>query len=181
LGLRFDELAARGTVPIADEPVVQFADLRFPTPSGRVEIASPAAEADGLPRLPQPLADPRPADGRLRLLSPASPWLLNDSFANDAKIARRIGAATVALHPEDAADRGLAEGDEALVENETGSLRIHVTLSDTVPRGVAYSPKGRWPKREPSGANVNALNPGESADMGQSTSVHGVEVSVARG
>jgi anaerobic selenocysteine-containing dehydrogenase len=181
IGLRFDELAAKGTVPISAEPVVQFADRRFPTPSGRVEIASAAAEADGLPRLPQALADPRPADGRLRLLSPASPWLLNDSFANDAKIARRIGAATVALHPKDAADRGLAEGDEALMENETGSLRLHVTLSDVVPRGVAYSPKGRWPKREPGRANVNALNPGESADMGQSTSVHGVEVSVARG
>jgi len=146
-----------------------------------VEIASAAAEEDGLPRLPLPLADPRPADGRLRLLSPASPWLLNDSFANDAKIARRIGPATVALHPEDAAQRGLSEGDEALVENETGSLRLLVTLSDAVPRGVAYSPKGRWPKQEPSRANVNALNPGESADMGRSTSVHGVEVTVAGG
>ncbi|HEY7004609.1 MAG TPA: molybdopterin-dependent oxidoreductase, partial [Gaiellaceae bacterium] len=173
IGEDFASLAAKGTVPIGTEPVVQFGDLRFPTPSGRVEIASATAEADGLPRLPLPLADPRPEDGRLRLLSPASPWLLNDSFANDAKIARRIGPATVALHPEDAAERGLAEGDEALVENETGSLRLLVTLSDVVPRGVAYSPKGRWPKQEPSRANVNALNPGESADMGQSTSVHG--------
>ena len=65
------------------------------------------------------------------------------------------------------------------MQNEIGSLRLLVTLSDAVPRGVAYSPKGRWPKREPSGANVNALNPGESADMGRSTSVHGVEVTVA--
>jgi anaerobic selenocysteine-containing dehydrogenase len=181
VGEDFASLAARGTVPIAAEPVVQFADLHFPTPSGKVEIASGSAEEDGLPRLPRPLADPRPANGRLRLLSPASPWLLNDSFANDAKIVRRIGPATVALHPEDAAERGLAEGDEALVGNEIGSLRLLVTVSDVVPRGVAYSPKGRWPKQEPSGANVNALNPGESADMGRSTSVHGVEVTVASG
>ena len=179
VGEDFASLAAKGTVPIADEPVLQFADLRFPTPSGRVELASARAEADGLPRVPLPLADPRPASGRLRLLSPASPWLLNDSFANDAKIARRIGPATVALHPDDAAERGLAEGDEAVVANETGRLRLLVTVSDAVPRGVAYSPKGRWPKREPARANVNALNPGESADMGESTSVHGVEVTVA--
>ena len=179
VGEDFASLAAKGTVPIAEEPLVQFADRRFPTPSGRVELASARAEADGLPRLPLPLADPRPADGRLRLLSPASPWLLNDSFANDAKIAKRIGPATVALHPDDAAKRGLAEGDEAVVANETGRLRLMVTVSDAVPRGVAYSPKGRWPKREPARANVNALNPGESADMGESTSVHGVEVTVA--
>jgi anaerobic selenocysteine-containing dehydrogenase len=181
VGEDFASLAAKGTIPIADEPIVQFADLRFPTPSGHVELASAAAEADGLPRLPLPLVDPRPADGRLRLLSPASPWLLNDSFANDAKIAARIGRATIALHPDDARERGLAEGDEATVTNETGRLRLLVTLSDALPRGVAYSPKGRWPKREPARANVNALNPGESADMGQSTSVHGVEVTVAPG
>jgi anaerobic selenocysteine-containing dehydrogenase len=179
VGEDFASLAAKGTVPIAEKPLVQFADLRFPTPSGRVELASARAEADGLPRLPLPLADPRPRDGRLRLLSPASPWLLNDSFANDAKIAKRIGAATVALHPDDAAERGLGEGDEAVVANETGHLQLLVTVSDAVPRGVAYSPKGRWPKREPGRANVNALNPGESADMGESTSVHGVEVTVA--
>jgi anaerobic selenocysteine-containing dehydrogenase len=178
VGADFASLAAKGTLPIAEEPLVQFADRRFPTPSGHVELASARAEADGLPRLPLPLADPRPADGRLRLLSPASPWLLNDSFANDAKIAKRIGPATVALHPDDAAERGLAEGDEAVVANETGRLRLLVVVSDAVPRGVAYSPKGRWPKREPARANVNALNPGERTDMGASTSVHGVEVTV---
>jgi anaerobic selenocysteine-containing dehydrogenase len=178
IGEDFASLAGKGTVPIAAEPVVQFADLRFPTPSGHVELASTRAEADGLPRLPLPLADPRPSDGRLRLLSPASPWLLNDSFANDAKIAKRIGRATIALHPDDARERGLAEGDEAVVGNETGRLQLLVTLSDAVPRGVAYSPKGRWPKQEPERANVNSLNPGETADMGRSTSVHGVEVAV---
>ncbi len=178
VGEDFASLAAKGTVAIAEEPMIQFADRRFPTPSGRVELASARAEADGLPRVPLPLADARPRNGRLRLLSPASPWLLNDSFANDAKIAKRIGPATVALHPADAAERGLGDGDEARVRNETGDLRLLVTLSDAVPRGVAYSPKGRWPKREPGRANVNALNPGERADMGESTSVHGVEVTV---
>src|SRR5438270_6120464 len=68
LGLDFEALAAAGTVWIGDEPHLQFADLRFPTPSGRIEIASASAEADGHPRLPQPFADPRPKPGRLRLL-----------------------------------------------------------------------------------------------------------------
>ena len=74
--------------------------------------------------MPLPLADPRPADGRLRLLSPASPFTLNDSFANVAKLARRAGPPTVALHPADAAARGLRDGDEALLANETGSLTL---------------------------------------------------------
>ena len=54
-----------------------------------------------------------------------------------------------------------------------------MALTDDLPRGVALSCKGRWPKREPGGANVNALNPGEHADMGRSTAVHSIEVTVA--
>lgn len=178
LGLDFAELAARGTVPFPAEPVVQYADRSFPTPSGRVELASERAERDGHPRLPLPLADDRPGGGRLRLLSPASPWILNDSFANDEKVLRQAGPAAVHLHPADAAERGLADGDEAVLENATGTLKLRVRVSDAVTPGVALSCKGRWPKLEPGGATVNALNPGEPTDMGESTSVHGVEVSV---
>ena len=54
----FAALAAVGSVPVSDEPIIQFADLTFPTPSGRIEIASAQAEADGHPRVPLPLADP---------------------------------------------------------------------------------------------------------------------------
>lgn len=177
----FAALAAQGTVPAAPEPIVQFADLTFPTPSGRIEMASAQAEADGHPRTPLPLADPRPEYGRLRLLSPASPWTMNDSFANVAKLARRSGPPTVALHPIDAAARGLRDGDEALLSNETGHLRLRVTLSDDIPPGVALSYKGRWPKQEPTTANVNTLTSSRKTDMGESTCVHGVEVTVSKG
>ena len=119
-------------------------------------------------------------DGRLRLLSPASPFTLNDSFANVAKLARRAGASTVTLHPSDAAVRGLQEGHEALLSNDTGRLRLRVLLSEDFPPGVALSYKGRWPKQEPAVANVNALNPGRKSDMGENSCVHSVEVAVTR-
>ncbi len=180
IGMDFAALSAVGTVPYGGEPIVQFAGGVVPTPSGRVEIASDRAEADGLPRLPFPHADPRPAGDMLRLLSPASPWLLNDSFANDAKVALRIGAPKVALHPADAAERGLAAGDQVVLANETGHLELELELSEWLPRGVALSPKGRWPKRESANANVNVLNPGTKSDMGDATAVHGVEVRVSR-
>jgi anaerobic selenocysteine-containing dehydrogenase len=178
LGLTFEQLAARGTVHVTSEPQTQFTDMRFPTPSGRVELASARAERDGHPRLAEPHADARPASGRLRLLSPASPWSLNASFANEPKLDGRRGPATLALHPADAAARGLHAGDAAIVRSAAGELRLTVVLSDELPPGVALSPKGRWPRREPQGANINVLNPGTAADMGASTSVHGVEVTV---
>jgi anaerobic selenocysteine-containing dehydrogenase len=82
------------------------------------------------------------------------------------------------MHPADATDRGLAEGDQALVANETGRLVMRLTLTETLPRGVALSHKGRWPKQEAGQRNVNVLNPGRKSDMGESTSVHSVEVTV---
>jgi anaerobic selenocysteine-containing dehydrogenase len=178
IGETFSALAEKGTVFVSPEPVLQFVDHTFPTPSGRIELASVRAETDGHPRAPLPLADPRPGKGHLRLLSPASPWLLNASFANVEKIAARLGPATVALHPLDAEERGLSEGNEAVLSNETGQLYIQVTLSTDIPRGVALSHKGRWPSRENTRANVNALNPGRKADMGDSTAVHSIEVTV---
>jgi anaerobic selenocysteine-containing dehydrogenase len=105
---------------------------------------------------------------------------MNASFANVAKLERRVGPATVVLHPIDAAARGLREGDAAILDNETGSLALQVTLSDELLPGVALSPKGRWLRQEPERANVNVLNPGVKTDMGESTSVHGVEVRVSR-
>ncbi|MGZ3511032.1 MAG: molybdopterin-containing oxidoreductase family protein [Candidatus Binataceae bacterium] len=174
----FRSFAARAPVHLPAEPMIQFRDLTFPTPSGRIEIASESAAADGHPRVPQPLADPRPASGRLRLLSPSSQWALNDSFSNVAKIAAHTGSPAIAMHPDDAAGRGLAEGDQVLVANETGRLVMRVTLTETVPRGVALSHKGRWPKQEAGHRNVNVLNPGRKSDMGESTAVHSVEVTV---
>ncbi|MFP6729848.1 MAG: molybdopterin-dependent oxidoreductase [Alphaproteobacteria bacterium] len=176
----FAALAEVGTMPVFEEPVMHFADLKFPTPSGRIEIACERAEGHGLARVPTADADARPDEGRLRLLSPASPWLMNDSYANDPKITEQLGEATVTLHPDDAAERGLAAGDQVMLANQTGRLTLALAISDMIPIGVAFTPKGRWPKREGIRVNVNALNPGIKSDMGESTCVHGVEVTVTR-
>ena len=179
LGLDFAALARLGSIWVPALPQVQFADGVFATPSGRIEIASARAAADGFPRVPQPWSDARPAAGKLRLLSPAHAWLMNTSFGNVRQIEHRIGEATIALHPEDAAARRLAEGDSAVVHNSCGRLCLKVVISGELPRGVALAHKGRWLSADPAGANVNVLNPGQKSDMGESTAVHSVEVSVA--
>jgi len=180
IGLSFEDLKVVGTVWRDPQPRRQFPSLSFPTSSGRVELASAAAESAGLPRTPVPSADPRPKGDRLRLLSPSSAWMLNTTYGNDGRVGRRAGAFGITLNPGDAACRGLASGEIAVVANDTGRLHLPVVLSDDVPAGVALVPKGRWPKREPAGGNVNALNPGLRSDLGASSAVHGTEVTVAR-
>ena len=178
LGESFETLKAKGMIWVPKDPLPQFAHRVFDTESGRIEIASDRAAAHGLPRLPQCWCDPRPAAGNLRLLSPAHAWLLNTTFGNVQRITLRLGQATILLHPADAAERSLREGDLALVRNRCGRLELTVVLSDDVPPGVAVAHKGRWLTQDAAYANVNALNPGRKSDMGESTAVHSVEVSV---
>ena len=181
MGLKnFANLAAKGTVEIWSEPVPQFGDLRFPTPSGKIEIASDAAASDGHPRLPQPIADQRPQDGMFRLLSPASAWLMNSTYNCDPKVAEKLGAESVTLNPVDAARLGLRDGDIVIAANATGRLELRLGIADIVPPGVALSHKSRWPKLSKQHANINALNPGRKTDMAESSAVHGVEVMLRR-
>jgi anaerobic selenocysteine-containing dehydrogenase len=172
-------LERKATVDVWPEPVMQFADGRFPTPSGKIEIASAAAAADGHPAAPLPTVDPRPEAGRFRLLSPASPWLMNSSYGNDPAIRAKIGPERVTIHPEDAAARGIATGDRVRLENETGRLEAEAEVAALVPRGVLLGAKSRWPKALAGRANINALNPGRKSDMGESSAVHGVEVTLS--
>jgi anaerobic selenocysteine-containing dehydrogenase len=101
---------------------------------------------------------------------------MNSSYGNDKVIRRRLGHATVALHPDDAAQAGFAEGDRVLLVNETGRLPLAVTLSPKTQRGVGIVHKGRWPGTSPGAANINALVPGRKSDIAESTTVHGTEV-----
>ena len=71
-------------------------------------------------------------------------------------------------------------GDLADFTTTTGRLQALVAIEPLAPRGVAYCPKGHWPKRSADGANTNTLNPGVPTDMARSTSVHGVEITVTR-
>jgi anaerobic selenocysteine-containing dehydrogenase len=180
LGETFSSLATKGTVPVPKEPRIQFEDLKFSTPSGKIELTSSAAEADGHPRTPSPDADHKPKNGYLRLLSPSSSWALNSSFGNVSKIQSHASTATILMHPEDSAERSLKAGDSALVSNATGQLQLIVKTENTIPRGVVVVPKGRWPKNELYSANVNLLNAGVKTDMGESSAVHGIEVMVAK-
>ena len=174
--MSFAALAKVGTVDYSPEPIVAFENKLFPTPSGKIEVAGQKFEAVGLPRVPQPWADERPAFGKLRLLSPASEWLMNSSYDNVAKIRKRIDTGDVFLHPAEGEARGLSEGMLVLLHNEVGELPLRAAFSRRVPPGVALVHKGRWPKLDPAGANVNVLNPGHKSDLAESSSVHSVEV-----
>ena len=176
-GLTFKALAEVGTIEHPAEPLVQFERHDYRTPSGKIELAGSAFTKAGLPRAPFASAEARPPLGELRLLSPASKWLMNSSFGNDPKVLRQLGEDSAFVHPDEAKARGIEDGARVRIGNPTGALTLRLAVSADVPRGVILAYKSRWTANGVE-SNVNALNPGKKADLAESCAVHSINVSV---
>ncbi|MGR8947758.1 MAG: molybdopterin-containing oxidoreductase family protein [Gammaproteobacteria bacterium] len=180
-GMSFSDLQARGHFYLGDEPMRMHETLSFDTPSGKIEIASAAAEQDGLPRTPH-LAHDGHTDGdpnMLRLLTPASQWRLNDSYANDDHLNERAGPAVIYLNPRDAKRLGIEDNQLVRVFNQSGEVTLTAKFDADILTNTALSHKGRWPSLSGDGHSVNAVHTAVKADMGDSTSVHSTRVSVS--
>jgi anaerobic selenocysteine-containing dehydrogenase len=184
-GITLTELKANGTVPLKLESTVPFADLRFPTPSGKVELYSQRLAEAGLDPLPDwagtedgvlpPDQNTALSSAPLNLISGAAHHFVSSSFAGQASLIEREGTPFVEIHPDDAAVRGIADGDTVVVENERGWCQLRAVVTDVVRPGVLASPKGRWARLGPfrngrHGRNVNWTTSDALGDMaGQST------------
>jgi anaerobic selenocysteine-containing dehydrogenase len=179
-GITLERLRTEGAVPLALPDGPPFADLRFPTPSGKVELVSGILEAAGADPLPGHFVpgddggaspgDPAwPAAEALELLTGASHHFVTSSLANQRGLLDRAGTPFVEVHPDDAAYRGIADGDAVVVENARGGVRLRAVVTDAVRPGVLVSPKGRWSKHN-GGRNVNWTTSDALGDLaGQST------------
>ncbi len=172
-GLTFEQLKAEGTRAVPKEPFIPFADGQFPTRSGKIEIASDRYVKAGGTFAPEPLYDEPPTDGGLRLLTPAGEWLMNSSYGNDPKVAERSQSGMVYINLAEAKRRGLAPGRKVRLSTSTATLDMAISISDRVPDGVALAYKSPWGDK-----NINALNPGLKSDLGESTAVHSVTVTL---
>jgi anaerobic selenocysteine-containing dehydrogenase len=180
IDISFEQLKKKGWFSLGEEAMIFYDDLKFATPSGKIEIASDRAVENGLPRLPLPLADEKPDDGKLRLITPASIWRMNDSYSNDPQIIKRSNDASITLHPDDADRLNISDGDQVTLSNEAGKIQLIAKIERLTPSGVALSYKGRWPKLESTACNVNSIHLAKKTDMGESTSVHSTEITVTR-
>ena len=184
-GITFERLKREGWVRLNyPRPFVPFAD-GFPTPSGKLEFYSEQAAADGLdplcgytpPREAGEVAPGFAARYPLALIAPASHYFMNTIFANNPRLLRQAGQPRIVLHPDDAAGRGLASGEQATVFNDRGSFTAEVAISDVVRRGVVASTKGYWSKLL-GGPNINATVDERDSDMGHGAVYHDNRVEV---
>jgi anaerobic selenocysteine-containing dehydrogenase len=134
------------------------------TPSGKIELAPERIVAD-LPRLEAWLS--RAAETPLRLINRRDLRSMNSWLHNVAALAKGRERCTLQMHPRDAAQRALADGDRARVRTRVGEIEVSVEVTDAVMPGVVSLPHGfghrgpglemRIATKRP-GANVNLVS-----------------------
>jgi anaerobic selenocysteine-containing dehydrogenase len=186
-GIEYEELVASPDgVPLPTPPTryrkYETGELRadgrpgFPTPTGRFEIASEWLRGHGYEPLP---VYTEPSEGPLAApaLAREHPLVLSTGARTkyDFRSQHHDVPSLVALQPwplahlhrDDAAARGIADGDEVDLVTRRGSVRFRAALSDDVVRGVVEAnmggggPLGPEPWRA---ANVNELTDPANVD-----------------
>jgi anaerobic selenocysteine-containing dehydrogenase len=163
-----------------------LAEMPLPTPSGKIELYSERLAQEGLPPLPvyEPLPEGTDARGHgderfpLLFITPPNHRFLNSTYANMPSNVRAEGRPTLEIHPRDAAQRGIADGDLVRVYNARGACQLYAQVTDAVRPGVVVSCGLWWGRNSPDGRGVNATTPQRLADMGGGATffTNGVEV-----
>lgn len=203
-GVTLERLQSEGSVPLAFTPEnsVPFADGRFPTPSGKVELRCDAMRAHGVDPLPEytPPAEFKglrtegrglsqnsldssnsilsPQPSALVLISAAAHHYISSSFANQPGLMAKQGTPFVEINPHDAQARGIADGQVVVVASERGSCELRAVVTDDVPPGVAVAPKGSWARLSPSQRNINWTTSDALADLAGQSTFHSNLVSI---
>ncbi len=182
-GISLDQLR-EGPVLAPGTPEVAFQDLRFATPSGKIELSSEEAarrwQVDPLPSYREPLESAASPRGRypLQLLTPNTQNGIHSQFLTLSVIRQFESGPGLFMGAEDAQARGLGQGDRARIFNDRGELFLPVRLDFGLRPGVVVIFNG-WGSQE--GGSVNLLSEGRETDMGHGAAFHDNLVDVERG
>jgi biotin/methionine sulfoxide reductase len=176
-------------VPVPSHPAeqVMLAEFRadpvgrpLRTPSGRIQLSSPEIAAFGYPDCPGVPTwfppEPPSADTPLRLIANQPKTRLHSQLdvGGYSQASKVSGREPVRMHPADAAERGIADGDVVRLRNEKGWVLAGAVLTDLVTPGVVQLSTGAWYDPDPDGncvhgnPNVLTTDAGTSA-LGQGT------------
>jgi anaerobic selenocysteine-containing dehydrogenase len=144
-GITLEGLKQQRFMKLNMEPKRQFLQ-RLTTPSGKIELYSARMEEAGLPPLPTytPLqegydGERRPGDGDvypLMFISPPNHNFLNSTFGNADKHIELEKQPLLQIHPQDAEQRGIEDGDEVIVWNDRGRYEVKASVTDKMLPGT---------------------------------------------
>jgi anaerobic selenocysteine-containing dehydrogenase len=188
-GIDFERLRREGSVRLnVTETWTPFAEGGFPTPSGKCQLAAESLAQMGLDPVPAyvppregPTSNPeRAREFPLAFISPPAHHFLNSTFSAQPTLVRRESEASLTIHPDDAAPRGIRDGEMVRTFNDRGAFLARARVSDAARKGVVVGLSIWWSKMCPGGRNANAVTSQEVTDMGGGATFYDALVEVAR-
>lgn len=163
-GINLEQLKTQHFVRLnIPQPFLPFASGKFPTPSGRIDFASPNLEYT-------PPAESRfgtrelTARYPLELVSAKNDDSMNSTFGCRTDVDNQTAIAY--LHTMDAQPRSISSGDRVRIFNDRGSHLAVAEVDGGVRSGVVRVPSVRWSKLSPGGNGVNSLTSSRLTDIG---------------
>jgi anaerobic selenocysteine-containing dehydrogenase len=142
----------------------RFFAEQLQTADGKVDCCPPAF-AEALARAERIFAELEDEGAtRLKLVTRRDPYMHNSWYANVPAMKRGDRDRNrLYVHPDDARERGLADGEKARVWNAHGALELELTYDAGLMRGVVALTHG-WGNRGSTGMSVAARTPGVNAN-----------------
>ena len=112
-------------------------------------------------------------------ISPPNHNFLNSTFANVEKHQKLEKEPALQIHPEDAEERGIEDGDMVTVYNDRGTYEVRAKVTDKMSPGTVVS-QGLWWEGEGRKQRANALTPDRLSDMGEGATFFSTVVEVKR-
>lgn len=162
----------RDCLPV-DLPLPEDYQLHFATPSGKIEIKNPRCQ----PPLPDYLP-PHKNSEPFHLINAPDMRILDSSF-NERDELTNGNIMTLLIHPQDAAARGLHDGDPVRAKNKRGHAHFTLKLSDRVNRGTLVT-EGVWWQAYTKDGNTNRLTSMRLTDKDGGSTFYDVSVTIEK-
>ena len=154
---------------------IQFQDVWPLTADRKVDLCPSHLDREAPLGLYGYQQDPGTPQFPLALISPASERTISSTLAELPRPDVHL-----LMHPQDAASRGLEEGNPVRIFNALGEVRCRVSIGSWIRVGTVSLPKGLWRRHTTNGYTANALSPDTLSDLGGGACFNDARVQVER-
>lgn len=152
---------------------IAWENMRFNTPSGKIELLSEQATSlwgvDRLPAFRPVNNDPEQKWFPLSFLTPNTGSRIHSQFGNLKAIRDSVEEPSALISPEDAASRSVPDGGRIRIYNDRGEIKCNASISGRIPKGTIVLWNGIWLSE---GGGGNFLVEPRETDMGYGAAFH---------
>ncbi|GAA0729545.1 molybdopterin-containing oxidoreductase family molybdopterin binding subunit [Halorubrum trapanicum] len=191
--LSWEQLRENGTVETDETPTVAYTDA-FGTESGRITVYdddAPTEKGPGLPDEGISLEVPEPLEARtaddweaqneypLVFMQKHSKWRIHSQWANVPWLREVNREPQLDIHPKDAEQRDISDGEYVLVHNDRGSMVVRAKYNEGIQPGLVNTDQGWWAEDFVEGHYQDPIS-AETADVGRTFAFYDCRVEVER-